>query len=158
MIVSFTGHRSDKIGGWQLPNPTYIYVCQQLERVLKELKPEKAVSGMALGADSYAANVCIKLGIPFVAAIPFVGQEKAWPIASQKTYHALLKRASEQVIVSEGGYAAYKMQVRNEWMTDRCDILIAIYNGDTSGGTFNCIQYAKSIDRQIIYIDPKLPE
>ena len=156
-IIACTGHRPDKLGGYNLPNPTYIYVCQQIEKVLKELQPEKCISGMALGADSYFANVCVKLGIPFIAAIPFIGQENAWPAASQKTYHALLSKAAEKVIVCEGGYAAAKMQTRNEWMANKCDKLLAIYNGDTSGGTYNCIQYAKSIDKEIIYIDPKPP-
>src|SRR6266849_933968 len=98
-VAAFTGHRPDKLPnketGYKLPNPTYIHICQQLEKVLKELKPEKAISGMALGVDMYAANVCIKLGIPFVAAIPFIGQEKAWPQSSQKTYHLLLGKAAE---------------------------------------------------------------
>jgi uncharacterized phage-like protein YoqJ len=159
MIVAFTGHRPDKLPnkeiGYKLPNPTYIYVCQQIEKTLLELKPDKIITGMALGIDQWAANVAIKLNIPFLAAIPFEGQEKAWPESSQKTYQKLLSKAAEKVIVCEGGYAAYKMQIRNEWMVNNSDILIAVYNGDTSGGTFNCVQFAKSINREIIYINPK---
>lgn len=49
MIVAFTGHRPDKLGGYKLPNPTYVKVCQQIETKLVELKPEKIISGMALG-------------------------------------------------------------------------------------------------------------
>lgn len=160
MIVSFTGHRPDKLPnketGYKLPNPTYIHVCQQLEKTLLDLKPEKAITGMALGIDQWAANICIKLGIPFVAAIPFLGQEKAWPEKSQKTYRALLKKAAEQVIVCEGSYAPAKMQIRNEWMVDHCDTLIAVWDG-SSGGTGNCVRYAKSkSDLLIITIDPRL--
>lgn len=156
MIVAFTGHRPDELGGYNLPNPTYIHVCQQLEKTLTELKPEKAISGMALGVDQWAANICVKLGIPFTAAMPFLEQDSVWPEASKKTFRALLNKAAEQVIVSEGGYTAAKMQVRNEWMVDHCDVLVAVYNGADSGGTFNCIQYAKSVDKKIIFIDPKL--
>ena len=47
MIVAFTGHRPQKLGGYKLPNPTYIKVCQEIESTLKELKPEKVISGMA---------------------------------------------------------------------------------------------------------------
>lgn len=39
-------------------------------------------------------------------------------------------------------------------MVDRCDKLIACYNGDTSGGTYNCVQYAKKKGKEIIVIDP----
>jgi uncharacterized phage-like protein YoqJ len=138
-----------------LPNPTYIKICQELEKHLLELKPEKCISGMALGWDQYSANVCIKLGIPFDAYIPFLGQEKAWPQKSQTTYHKLLAKAANQIIVCAGGYAAYKMQVRNEAMCNNCDILIACFDG-TNGGTANCINYAKSKNKKIIFINPRL--
>lgn len=153
MIVAFTGHRPNKLGGYNLPNQTYIYVCQQIEKTLKELNPEKIISGMALGVDQWATSIAIKLGIPFIAAIPFIGQERVWPESSKRTYHLLLKKASEQVIVSEGEYTAHKLQIRNEWMVDRCNKLIAIWNG-TNGGTGNCVNYAKSINKDIIVIDP----
>lgn len=158
-IVAFAGHRPDKLPnketGYNLPNPTYIHICQQLEKTLLELKPDKAISGMALGVDSYAANVCIKLGIPFIAAIPFIGQEKMWPDKSKKAYHALLSKAAEKVIVCEGAYAPYKMQIRNEWMVNNADILIGVWDG-SKGGTGNCIEYAKSIGKKIIIIDPRI--
>jgi uncharacterized phage-like protein YoqJ len=157
-VVAFTGHRPNKLPnketGYKLPNPTYIHVCQQIEKTLLELKPEKIITGMALGIDQWAASVAIKLNIPFLAAIPFEGQEKAWPFSSQKTYFRLLSKAADKVISCPGEYAAYKMQIRNEWMVNNCDILIAVWDG-TPGGTGNCINYAKSINKEIIYINPK---
>lgn len=153
MIIAFTGHRPDKLGGYKLPNPTYRYVCQQLESKLKELKPEKVISGMALGVDQWAAYISHKLSIPFIAAVPFEGQEGAWPTQSQKTYHQLIKLASERVVVSPGGYSAHKMQIRNQWMVDHCDILLAVWDG-SAGGTGNCVNYAKSQNKQIVVIDP----
>lgn len=158
-IIACTGHRPNKIGGYQLPNPTYIHICQQLEKALKELQPEKIISGMALGVDSWFAYIAHKLGILFIAAVPFEGQEKAWPDKSQQTYHALLKLASEVVIVSPGGYSAQKMQIRNEWMINHCDTLIGVFKQtETNGGTYNCLQYAKSVNKDIYYIDPTLPQ
>jgi hypothetical protein len=44
-------------------------------------------------------------------------------------------------------------QLPNSFQRDK---LIAVYNGDLSGGTFNCIQYAKSIGKEIIYIHPSI--
>lgn len=155
MIVSFTGHRPDKLGGYNLPNPTYLHVCRQIDKALRELKPEKVISGMALGVDQWAANIAIKLGIPFIAAVPFTGQEKAWPPQSQKVFNNLLSKAAEVVIVSEGGYSAFKMQIRNQWMVDRADLVMAIWDG-SKGGTGNCVEYAKSKNKEIFYIDPRL--
>ena len=157
MIVSFTGHRSDKLGGYDLPNSTYINVCQQTEQVLRALKPDKCISGMALGYDQYAAYVCIKLGIPFIAAVPFKEQDKVWPEKSKLIYESLLAKAESIIIVSPGGYHPSKMQIRNEWLVDQCDKLLACFDG-TSGGTANCIKYAKSIKKaeNIIFINPTL--
>jgi uncharacterized phage-like protein YoqJ len=156
VIVSFTGHRPDKLGGYKLPNPTYIHVCQQIDKTLSQLKPEKIISGMALGVDQWAANIAIKLGIPFVAAVPFIGQESMWPAGSQSIYNNLIKRACEIIYVCPGSYSAAKMQIRNEWMVDHSDKLIAIWNG-TAGGTGNCVKYAQGLGKEIIFINPVLP-
>ena len=153
MIVAFTGHRPDKLGGYKIPNPTYQKVYREIDKALKELQPEKVISGMALGVDRWAAAIAHKLKIPFLAAIPFEGQEKAWPEESQRIFRLLRKLAAEEVIVSEGGYSPAKMQIRNEWMVDHCDTLIAVWDG-SKGGTGNCAEYAKSIGKTIYYINP----
>jgi uncharacterized phage-like protein YoqJ len=159
MILAFTGHRPDKLPdkktGYKIPNPTYLYIYCEISKALKKFEPEKVISGMALGVDQVGAMVAHRLGIPFIAAIPFEGQEKMWPEKSQRTYQALLNKASEVVIVSPGGYAANKMQIRNEWMVNHCDLLIGVWNGDQSGGTYNCLEYAKSVGKEIYCINPK---
>ena len=43
-------------------------------------------------------------------------------------------------MVSNGPYTSAAMQVRNEWMADHCDVLLALWNG-TPGGTANCLRY-----------------
>lgn len=158
MIISFTGHRPNKLPdqktGYDLNNPTNTYIANQIENKLLGLKPEKIISGMALGVDTIAANVAVKLNIPFIAAIPFIGQESKWPEKSQKIYRDLLCKASEKIIVSSGSYTSYKMQIRNQYMVDNSDILIAVFDG-SSGGTKNCVDYAISKNKQIIYINPK---
>jgi len=155
-IIAITGHRPPEIGGFQLPNPTYNYICQEIEKILLKEKPIMAVSGMALGVDWYFINVCLKLKIPYLAAIPFEGQEKAWPKESQKTYNLLRKLAKAEIIVSAGGYSPEKMHIRNQFMVNKCDKLIAVYNGKQSGGTYQCLNYAKSKNKEIILIDPRL--
>lgn len=154
MIVAFTGHRPNKLpGGYDIRSPKYDPLKNEMRRILTEIKPEKAISGMALGVDTIAAHICVELGIPFIAAIPFEGQEKAWPQASQADYRFLITLAKERVVVCEGGYAAWKMQKRNEWMCDNCDKLIAVWDG-SSGGTGNCVGYAEKIGKEIIRIHP----
>ena len=146
MIVCATGHRPNKLGGYGLDVKTKL---EQLAFTwLEEHKPDKAISGMALGWDQAFARAAIELNIPLVAAIPFIGQEQAWPDSSQKEWKRLVDAAYEVVIVSEGGYAAWKMQKRNEWMVDTCDLVLALWDG-SSGGTDNCVKYARTKSKSI---------
>ncbi len=154
MIVAVTGHRPDKLGGYNFYKPLRVWLRDQLLAKLQQLQPSSAISGMALGIDQDFAYVCVWAGVPFLAAIPFVGQESIWPEESRLLYNELLSRAYEKVIVSSGGYSARKMQIRNEWMVNHCDVLIAVWDG-SEGGTGNCVRYAENARRPIERINPK---
>ena len=44
------------------------------------------------------------------------------------------------------------MAKRNRYMVDKADLVLAIWNGHESGGTWNTIQYARSKGKPIRYI------
>ncbi len=142
MIIAFTGHRPDELGGYDESNPMAVKVKAKIKSKLQELKPELVISGMALGVDIWAAEAAIELGIPVEAALPFVGQDAIWPKASKERFQGILQKCKKVTVVNEGGYAAWKMQTRNQYMVDNCDLLIAVWNGKREGGTWNCIKYA----------------
>ena len=149
-----TGHRPDKIGGYDYYAPQRVWIRNRMRSELMDLMPEYVISGMALGIDQDWAQVAIDLAIPFIAALPFTGQESQWPKSSQDYYHSLLEQAHRIVVVSSGGYAAHKMQVRNEWMVDNCTDLFAFWDG-SDGGTGNCVKYAQRTKPNAIhYVDP----
>jgi len=149
MIIAFTGHRPNKLGGYG-----ETLLITSLRAVIKNIfltyKPDYIITGMALGVDTIAAEICLECKIPYIAAIPFVGQESRWPAQSQNHYRDLLKEASSVIVVSDGGYSAEKMQIRNKFMVDHADMLVAVWDG-TSGGTANCINYARSLKNKSIY-------
>lgn len=156
MIICGTGHRPDKLGGYDVRTDDRLmrtaadYLSGELD--LMDGNPDatiEVISGMALGWDQALAVAAIAMGIPFVAAVPFAGQEEAWPSKAQARYRDILGEASEVAVISEGRYAAWKMQVRNQWMVDRADKVVALWNG-TSGGTANCIKYAEKKGKDII--------
>jgi len=153
MIISFSGHRPVKLGGYNTPNSTYNWVKEQLRNILQELKPEKCISGMALGTDTWAAEICIDMNIPFIAALPFKGHGNRWPKASQDIHAEILTKAAEVVTVcDEMSYKAFL--VRDEWMVDHGDELVAVYDG-SGGGTGHTVGYAKKVGKTIHIIDPK---
>lgn len=153
MILSFTGHR--KIFNQYYPSKIWNPVCEEVVRVLKELKPDLILSGAAIGFDTLACDAALALDIPYNFVIPFKGQEKTWPQKSQEKYNNLLTTAKEVVIVSEGSYSPDKMQIRNHYLIDNSDMVLALYDGSPKSGTLNCINYAKSKSKKLIIIDPK---
>lgn len=144
MIISVTGHRPDKLGGYS--DKVFSKLVSLAEQVLDKYNPEKVLTGMALGWDQAVAQACINKNIDFIACVPFLGQEGNWPEESQIKYKQLLSRASEIIYVSDPGFSAEKMQIRNEYMVDHSDLLIALWNG-SKGGTKNCIDYAKRVGK-----------
>lgn len=153
-VLAFTGHRPNKLGGYDYGSEENMEIYATMEQRVLTIKPSLIITGMALGVDTMAGYIAALNGIPFVAAVPFKGQECKWPATSQAIYYDLLSKAEEVVTVSEGGYSANKMQIRNQWMVDNCDVLLAVWNGDKSGGTYNCIQYAESQGTEIVHIKP----
>jgi uncharacterized phage-like protein YoqJ len=99
--------------------------------------------------------LAIENNIPLIAIVPFPEQDKIWRPESVRLYKELLSKAHDIKITGTPGYAAWKMNVRNEYMVNKCDLLIAVYNGDQKGGTYNCIKYAESISKPILKINPK---
>lgn len=153
MIVAVTGHRPGKVGGYVLYNTTQLMVIAKLHAVLDALQPAKVITGMALGVDQWMAEVCVDRRLPFLAAIPFPGQESQWPPESQERYRDLLQKACEVVCVSNSPYHPGLLQVRNEWMVDRADRVVAVWDG-SAGGTANCVRYAQKVGKTVHFLAP----
>ena len=150
-VVAVTGHRPNKLGGYDTPNPLYDLVVKGLVEAFEKLKPEFVISGMAIGVDQWAAEICINMKIPFVAALPFAGQEGKWPPKSQAKYHWILSQAYARYTICDGGYEPWKMQKRNDWMMESCHQVVAVWNG-TPGGTANCLGSAAKLGKPIYYV------
>lgn len=153
MIVAFTGHRPSKIGFWDPLHPDVLRVRKALRDALARNWPLYAISGMALGVDTWAAETCVEMGIPFVAALPCDDWGSQWALPSRERYQALLGKAKEIVIVSPGPYKPWKNQRRNEWMVDHCSRLFAVHDGSQSGGTYNCLVYAAEVRREVVRLE-----
>lgn len=164
--LGYTGHRPDRLGGYNPSNPIMTYVRHKLYvETLRGIEEgfDTFVCGFAIGTDLEAAKIVLELKehyphIRLIAAIPFQGQELKWPQAAQEEYHHLLEQCDEVYYVSDPGYAPWKMGKRNEWIIDwPVKRLVAVFDGEDRGGTRNCLNYAKRVMHkpEIVYIDPK---
>lgn len=169
MIISITGHRPNglpKEYGYNINNETWTKLKEYIEVTIEECykyatqnEELTLVTGMALGVDTAFWEVADRLrknnkNIKIEAAVPFVGQEKKWTEESQKQYKRMLSESDKVTIVSEGGFATYKMMARNRYMVNKSDIIIAVICKET-GGTAQCVKYAKEHNKVVIEINPK---
>ncbi len=111
------------------------------------------ISGGALGIDQLWMEAGIALKMPVIAALPFKGYNSKWPVASRQEYEKLLALCASVQYICEPGYSAHKLQKRNEWTVDNCDLLVAYWNG-TPSGTKNCIDFALKVKRNVKIFNP----
>ena len=160
MKIAVTGHRPDKLGNeYDLKGPYSEHIRKQLQQAIDDLSPSVMLSGMALGVDTIWALLARENKIPLMAIVPFPSQPKIWPYSSKQLYHELLEYARATggvIVVGTDPYEAWKMEIRNEYMVNNCDLLVAVYNGDQRGGTYNCLKYAEStkVGKPILRINP----
>lgn len=162
MKMAVTGHRPNKLWGYDYNNWQY----QELKNIIKNIIIQHKITdlfcGMALGVDIISADVVIELNesgeldyhISLHCCIPCWRQESVWPEESRIHFYEVLGKCDEIVIVTKKLYEPKLMQVRNVYMVDSTNKLLAIWDG-TSGGTGNCIAYASKMCKEIIYINPR---
>lgn len=152
MILTATGHRPDKIGGWNYTNPTARWCYFQAVKHIELLNPAKIITGGAMGWDQIVATAALNLSIPLEVAIPFKDFEDRWSDYFKDIHRKILSRADKVTyICEEFSNAAY--QKRNIYMVDNSNHLLALWNG-TSGGTENCYKYAEKVGKSITRINP----
>lgn len=157
MKIAITGHRPNKLDDdYDLKSDLILEIKSELNKIVEKYRSKNLtlISGMALGIDTLWAKIAIENELPLIAAIPCLYQDQTWPFSSKERYrHILANPLVTSHYVTNDPYNNYCMQLRNKWMVDNCDLLIAVWD-ETSGGTANCVKYAKSVKKQIIYINP----
>lgn len=147
-IISITGHRPEQI-------TNFAWVQNALAEVFHEIDPELVVQGMAAGVDLLAAKVAYHEGYPFSAARPWVNHTPRNDDA--ELYEWALDNAERIDIVDPatsyvGPWLYHK---RNEFMVNQADVVVAVWNGDSKGGTAACVRYAKKVGKPIVQINPR---
>lgn len=156
MILTVAGHRPDKLGGYRTPNTVYNAVIREIDTWLMTLSPSRVISGMALGVDQWACELCLANDIPYTAAVPFMGYDSQWPPEAQRHYRELLSRAAEVHYVSTTNiYSPDLLHERNRWMVSQSDALLVIRRPDDhqERGTDSTIDYARRRNKQIYRVE-----
>lgn len=182
-VFCFTGHRPDKLGGYNWNSLKNKDIMNELHKTITEVIYKyrqsgetefKFIFGGALGIDQMAFYIVNEIknslnessGYTIITeiAVPFEEQDVKWFEQDRKRWKEQLKQADSIVIVdtldeylidgyTEGKYYPAKMQKRNEYMVNESIAVIAVWDG-TSGGTANCVKYAQKHGKIIIRVQP----
>ena len=178
MIITFTGHRPDKLYGYKIKgNSDYTAlangILEEIRGIIKKEEPSELhfITGGAIGFDQIAYMVAQKvkekLSIPVTLeiALPFEKQCNKWKKEDIRRHNLQISECDIYTCVDEeegydkddsvdiGEFSAKKMQLRNMYMIDNADVVIAGWNGEKTGGTFNAVKYAKKTKTKIIYVE-----
>lgn len=172
--ICITGHRPNKLGGYDWNSVKNIairdYLYWLFEKEIIENNVIRFITGGAIGADQLAFSMLNKLQqrcfhqIELILAIPFEEQYVRWSVLDKFRHMEHKDLADEVIYVDElpkyaiknaiiSRYHPLKMQKRNQYMVDNSDKVIALWNG-TKSGTANCINYAKSQQKEVFIINP----
>lgn len=171
--LAFTGHSLSKLYGDDLSDIRYSRLIDTLERLFDYYGPfiDEVIVGGATGLDTLALLTAsrMKSEYPFkiVLCIPFESQAKYWSDRDKLLYDKCKVLADEIIYVDTldnykvegctvGSYDKAKFKMRNKYMVDRCQYLVALWGGNYQSGTYSCISYARKCRhvRSIMMISP----
>lgn len=146
----FTGHRPDKLPwGTDESAPECQTAKEQIAQALERAYGagfRHFISGMARGGDLYFAEAVLALrerhpDVTLEGARPCPTQADRWPAGERRRYWAILDRCDYETLVQQH-YDRNCMMRRNRYMVDRSARIIALYDGNPQGGTFQTLAYA----------------
>jgi len=168
-VITFTGHRPNKLYGYQWDTPGNKIIMNRLTVAILNCMRDSGhteflfICGGALGIDQMAFHILTELRtklsskykIKIQLAIPFKDQPIKWNdqqdrnryrkhllLADEIVYVDTLEKYDRCKDVPHGAYHKDKLLIRNEYMVDHADHIIATWNGDKQGGTAHCVRYA----------------
>ncbi len=161
-MCMFTGHRPKGLPfGYNERDSR----CKKLKKALKKLILNKIqeenttafLSGMALGTDMFAAEIVLGLkrkfrDITLTAVLPCRTQAAKWNKEATARYELILAKC-DKVIILQDEYTPSCMNMRNLYMVEHSDCVIAVWSG-TEGGTANTIRFAIERHLPITVLDP----
>lgn len=146
MILGFTGHRPNRLGGYSSCAKKKLY--RFAHRILLRLDDDVTiVQGCALGFDQAIATAAIEQGHKVISMVPFLGFNKNWPVESVFELDGILNQSSEvRVCITKDVMETidnipFALDYRNQMIVKESDTLFALACGAKSG-TQNCIDFA----------------
>ena len=136
MKIAVKGHRPPRLKGQQE------LIKKWAETQLISLHPSVIYDGMAQGVDQIIALVAKRLNIPIICCYAF----------PRTQYHPTEQYIMEnnEVIFISSEYSKQSYWLRDKFMVDNSDMLLSVWDGIGTGGTFLTLNYAIGQGKKII--------
>lgn len=161
MKLAFTGHRPEGLT-FDFESDEYFQLETALWREIGERMEsgyDTFYSGAARGMDIICGKIVLAEretrypNVKLICAIPFKEQPRKWDGFWKWHYYELLHDADRIVQVCDS-YQRGCYHMRNRYMVDNCDTLIAIYSGSGKGGTAYTVKYAIEQGKEVVIFNP----
>lgn len=154
LSVAFTGHRADSLPwGFNESSDECFKLKAGLLRAIRCAYTEGKrcfLSGMASGVDIYAAEAVLQLR----ETLPGIALVCVFPCPSRDSRSAAIAAAADSVIVLSSEYCAGCMKRRNRFLVENASMLIAVYDGRQTGGTFQTVGMAARRGLRTVILNP----
>jgi len=150
--VAVTGHR-----------PQFLSLDQQtwaraeLDRLAVKVRDQHgtkvAISGAALGADTWWARSAVRAGLDLWAYVPFLAQPSQWPDEDRRVWGQLISAATRTLVLA-AAYNVALLHSRNDFMLRDADMVIAVWDPTkTTGGTASAVVKARAAGKTLVIVD-----
>lgn len=162
----FTGHRPNSLPcKYDESHKHCLIIKEQLNKQIRlaiESGYTTFLSGMAVGADIWAAEAVISLKTEFpqislVAILPFANQASRWGANLKARYDEIISNCDDVVSLQQD-YSKGCMHIRNKELVDRSSRVIAVYDGRETGGTAYTVSLAMKKRLDVFFINSREPE
>lgn len=157
MKLAITGHRASKLGKIGEEDDWFSDMIYDLRLAFADLGVHFIYEGQADGVDLTAAFAAFQSDIPFEAVVPYAGHQSMMPSDLWKDVWGNAVEAAHNVEIlsdSQKYPGHWCMHNRNRYMVDHADEVLAVWNGEESGGTWATVKYARSKNKKIHVFNP----
>jgi ribonuclease HI len=136
-LLLVTGPKPPEIGGYG-ETPTATAIRSKLQEIISAkaaITPDlRVMTGLQLGVEQLAAEASLAAAVPFVAVLPYPGQQSVWPAQSQKRYDELLEQAGGEVLLQaeppkSKRNAGAALNRRNAWLARHAAEAVVVWDG-----------------------------
>lgn len=136
-----------------------VAIATTVQRLRATHGTQVAISGMALGADTWWALAALSAGLDLHAYVPFEAQASTWPAEDQALWRELLRHAKKKVLVGEKHYDVRMLHARNDAMLKATfaeeGLVVALLKSDSrKGGTYSTVKKAQAKAQPLLILDP----